>query len=110
MHRASVTQGRASTGADLHTQGGNDGRGRPGTCRFFRLARETCRAALFRLATRAFAERCGRGAETGARFLAAGRRSPALADLRPAPASGSPLLVCVPGLRFRPPVVAHRAS
>jgi len=31
---------------------------------------------LFRRATRALAERCGREAETGARFLAAGRRSP----------------------------------
>ena len=49
-------------------------------------------------------------AETGARFLAAGRRSPALADLRTAPAPGSPLLVRVPGLRFRPPVVAFVTS
>ncbi len=61
---------------------------------------------LFRRATRALAERCGREAESGARLPRGGPPFTYAADLRPATAPGSPLLVCVPGLRFHPPVVA----
>ena len=104
MHRASVTQGRASTGAELRIQGGNKGTSRCDR-RLFRPARETRRAALFRRATRAFAERCGQGSGDRGALPRGGPPFAGAADL--AACSGFRLALArrVPGLRFRPPVV-----
>ena len=61
---------------------------------------------LFRRATRALAERCGQGSRDRGARPRAGPPFAFAADLRSATAPGSPLFVCVPGFRFRPPVIA----